>query len=61
MDIITIIAVLVAVGMIGGALMGWLVTLVLITDELIGPYVHELLHRRRSRAYPSPSQVSPRF
>lgn len=61
MDLVSIIAVMIGVGMVGGALMGWLVALVLVVNELVAPQVQEIMQRRRGRAFPAPSQTRPGF
>ncbi len=61
MDVISIIAVIVGIGMIGGALLGWIVALVLVVNELVAPQVQEVFQRRRVRTYPAPSQTRPGF
>ncbi len=61
MDTISIIAVIIGVGMIGGAFMGWVVALALIVNELVAPQVQEVFQRRRVRAYPARSQTRPGF
>ncbi len=61
MDVISIIAVIIGVGMIGGALMGWAVALILVINELMAPQVQEVLQRRRNRVYPARSQTTPGY
>ncbi len=61
MDMISIIATLIGVGMVGGALMGWIVALVLIVNELMAPQVQEILQRRRYGAFAKRSQTRPGF
>ncbi|MCS6879836.1 MAG: hypothetical protein RMK84_12540 [Oscillochloridaceae bacterium] len=58
---ISIIAAMIGVGMIGGALMGWIVALVLVVNELVAPPLQEVLQRRRGQTFPAPSQTRPGF
>lgn len=61
MDMISFIAVIIGVGMVGGALLGWIVALVLVVNELVAPQVQEVFQRRRNRAYPARSQTTPGY
>ncbi|MGQ9926134.1 MAG: hypothetical protein ACUVS4_04600 [Chloroflexaceae bacterium] len=58
---ISIIATLIGVGMVGGALMGWTVALVLVVNELVAPQVQEVFQRRRYGAFSEHSQTRPGF
>ncbi len=56
-SVLSVIAYLIGFGMIGGALAGWLTTIVLIANELITPRIRELREPRRER--PQPSRAAP--
>lgn len=55
--VLSLIAYLIGFGMIGGALAGWLATIVLLTSELIAPRMREL--RALGRERPTPSRAAP--
>ncbi|MGB9634768.1 MAG: hypothetical protein ACPL8I_15620 [Chloroflexaceae bacterium] len=61
MDTISIIAIIIGVGMIGGAFIGWVVALALIVNELVAPQVQEVFRRRRDGHYPARSQTTPGY
>lgn len=56
-SVLSVIAYLIGFGMIGGALTGWLTTIVLLANELIAPRIGEL--RALGRERPTPSRAAP--
>lgn len=61
MDMISFIAVIIGVGMISGALLGWIVALVLVVNELVAPQMQGVFQRRREGRYPARSQTTPGY
>lgn len=61
MDMISFIAVIIGVGMVGGALLGWIVALALVVNELVAPQVQEVCQHRREGRYPARSQTTPGY